>query len=50
MPLDIKLKIKSKINKKIQNYNKGRDLRPNSDGWRMLATEFCMINGKLFKF
>ncbi|KAJ9055536.1 hypothetical protein DSO57_1002831 [Entomophthora muscae] len=29
---------------RFDGYNKGRDIRPNSDGWRILAAEFSMIH------
>ncbi|KAI9292132.1 hypothetical protein K502DRAFT_352302 [Neoconidiobolus thromboides FSU 785] len=33
-------------NSRFDNYSKGRDLRPNSAGWRILASEFSMIYAK----
>jgi len=29
---------------RFSGYKKGRDIRPNSAGWRVLASEFCMIH------
>lgn len=29
---------------RFAGYKKGRDIRPNSSGWRILASEFCMIH------
>lgn len=29
---------------RFDGYSKGRDIRPNSDGWRVLAAEFSMIH------